>query len=198
MNKPATHPDTREHILAVGELLILGRGFTALGLAELLSTAGVPKGSFYHYFKSKEAFGEALLTRYFDEYDLRMDTRFNHEAGPMRTKLLDYFEQWVTSACDTERHGSCLAVKLAAEVCDLSEPMRAALDNGMAHIVSRIAAAIEAGMADGSLTPVAEPAKLAEALYSTWLGAALRAKVGRTLAPLEAARADTEQRLPAL
>ncbi|MCW3481467.1 TetR/AcrR family transcriptional regulator [Neisseriaceae bacterium JH1-16] len=195
MNKPTTHPDTREHILAVGEMLILGRGFTAMGLAELLSTAGVPKGSFYHYFKSKEAFGEALLNRYFDDYDSRMGTRFGTDGEAMRAKLLGYFGQWLTSACDAERHGNCLAVKLAAEVCDLSEPMRNALDSGMARIVERVAAAITAGVADGSLAPVSDPAALAEALYSTWLGAALRAKVGRTLAPLEAARADTEQRL---
>ena len=53
MTAPAASPpcDTREHILATAEPLVLGRGFTALGLSELLSTAGVPKGSFYHYFR---------------------------------------------------------------------------------------------------------------------------------------------------
>jgi TetR/AcrR family transcriptional repressor of nem operon len=57
--------DTREHLLATGETLSLRLGFTGMGLSELLATAGVPKGSFYHYFRSKEAFGEAMLQRYF-------------------------------------------------------------------------------------------------------------------------------------
>ncbi|MDW1502064.1 TetR/AcrR family transcriptional regulator, partial [Vibrio sp. YT-19(2023)] len=50
--------DTRQHILDVGYELIVTRGFTSVGLSELLKTAEVPKGSFYHYFKSKEQFGE--------------------------------------------------------------------------------------------------------------------------------------------
>jgi AcrR family transcriptional regulator len=53
--------DTREHILATGEQLCMHRGFTGMGLSELLKTAEVPKGSFYHYFRSKEAFGVACL-----------------------------------------------------------------------------------------------------------------------------------------
>jgi TetR/AcrR family transcriptional repressor of nem operon len=44
--------DTREHLLAIGEHIILGKGFAAVGLAEILATADVPKGSFYHYFAS--------------------------------------------------------------------------------------------------------------------------------------------------
>ena len=60
MNKITEH-DTREHLLATGELLCMQRGFTGMGLSELLKTAEVPKGSFYHYFRSKEAFGVAML-----------------------------------------------------------------------------------------------------------------------------------------
>ena len=64
MNKMAEH-DTREHLLATGEQLCLHRGFVGMGLSELLKTAEVPKGSFYHYFRSKEAFGVAMLERYY-------------------------------------------------------------------------------------------------------------------------------------
>ena len=55
-----TEYDTREHLLATGERLCMQRGFTGMGLSELLKTAEVPKGSFYHYFRSKEAFGVAI------------------------------------------------------------------------------------------------------------------------------------------
>jgi len=60
--------DTRQQILDTAKGIILGKGFAAVGLNEILSTAGVPKGSFYHYFKSKEQFGDALLEDYFDGY----------------------------------------------------------------------------------------------------------------------------------
>ena len=65
MNRNPAH-DTREHLLATGEQLCLQRGFTGMGLSELLKTAEVPKGSFYHYFRSKEAFGVVMLERYYE------------------------------------------------------------------------------------------------------------------------------------
>lgn len=78
MNKTtSTTNNTCEHILDVGEELILNLGFTAMGLNELLATAGVPKGSFYHYFKSKEKFGEAMLTRYFSDYVVMLKEKFS-------------------------------------------------------------------------------------------------------------------------
>ena len=60
-----THPhsDTREHLLATGQELSLRLGFNGMGLTELLKKAEVPKGSFYHHFRSKEAFGDSALLR---------------------------------------------------------------------------------------------------------------------------------------
>ena len=189
------HSDTREHILATAEPLLLGKGFTALGLTELLTAAGVPKGSFYHYFRSKEQFGQALLERYFANYDARLASHFAAEPGRMRDRLLSYFAGWITQACQADSHGSCLAVKLAGEVCDLSEPMREALAVGMAQVCARLADAIARAAAEGSLAACADPAALADALYAMWLGAALRTKVMRDSSPLVRALADTEQRL---
>lgn len=189
------HTDTREHILSTAEPLVLGKGFTALGLTELLSAAGVPKGSFYHYFRSKEQFGQALLERYFANYDARLASHFAAEPGRMRDRLLSYFAGWITQACQADSHGSCLAVKLAGEVCDLSEPMREALAVGMAQVCARLADAIARAAAEGSLATCADPAALADALYAMWLGAALRTKVMRDSSPLVRALADTEQRL---
>ncbi|TCP12647.1 TetR family transcriptional regulator [Crenobacter luteus] len=194
MARPNLFHDTREHILATGEALVKSRGFTAAGLTELLSAANVPKGSFYHYFKSKEDYGVALLARYFDRYDASMDERLSTPGASARERLLAYFDGWVASAC-TPEHGGCLVVKLAGEVCDLSEPMRATLSSGMARIVGRIAAVVEQGVADGSVCCPTTPRQFADALYSAWLGAALRAKVERCPDALYAMRDDTRARL---
>jgi len=66
---------------------MIQKGYTAVGLSELLATAGVPKGSFYHYFRSKEEFGQALLEEYFSEYLGRVDSLThaeNHQHGRAR------------------------------------------------------------------------------------------------------------------
>ncbi|MFP3624813.1 TetR/AcrR family transcriptional regulator, partial [Burkholderia sp. SIMBA_051] len=67
--------EVRQHILDTAMPILLGKGFSAVGLNEILAAAGVPKGSFYHYFGSKEAFGEALLTFYFTEYAERLEAQ---------------------------------------------------------------------------------------------------------------------------
>src|ERR1700742_2378050 len=68
MSSEVVTSDVRQHILDSAYLLMGRKGFTAVGLNELLTAAGVPKGSFYHYFDSKESFGEALLEDYFAGY----------------------------------------------------------------------------------------------------------------------------------
>src|SRR5574343_490187 len=77
----ARHDNTRQHILETGQRIIAGKGFASVGLNEILTTAGVPKGSFYHYFASKEQYGQALLQEYFDRYLADLDTLFAADAG---------------------------------------------------------------------------------------------------------------------
>jgi len=73
--------DVRDNIIAVGQRIMSGKGFSAVGLNEILSEAKVPKGSFYHYFDSKDAFGEALLSSYFEDYLADLDARAVLDGG---------------------------------------------------------------------------------------------------------------------
>ncbi|WP_035053917.1 TetR/AcrR family transcriptional regulator [Andreprevotia chitinilytica] len=187
------HEDTREHLLATGESIILGKGFSAVGIAEVLSAADVPKGSFYHYFASKEAFGAALLERYFTEYLGHVNALFN-EPGTGAEKLMRYWTGWLTtySLCRCEEQ--CLVVKLSAEVSDLSEAMRAELKLGTDRVISQLTRVMESGIADGSL-PALDPAHTAQVLYQLWLGASLLTKVRLDNSALEAALSATRSML---
>ena len=60
MPRPS-NPEVRKRLLAAGLDLIHLRGFAASGVKEITDAAGVPKGSFYAYFPSKEAFASAIL-----------------------------------------------------------------------------------------------------------------------------------------
>ncbi|OWY37243.1 TetR family transcriptional regulator [Xenophilus sp. AP218F] len=195
MSRASHTADTREHLLATGEAIIQGKGFSAVGLAEILGSAGVPKGSFYHYFSSKEGFGVALLQRYFERYDERLNGLLAAQAGDARSCLLAYFDGWIDNhRCDQQAH-TCLAVKLAAEVSDLSEPMREALAEGMGRVVRRLADAIRRGQEEGSLCAQLAADDLASSLYSLWVGSALLFKVQRSHAPFLNARRLTEAML---
>lgn len=193
-NSPQRHQDTRERILSVGESLILARGFSAVGLSEMLGKANVPKGSFYHYFQSKEGFGVALLERYFQQYDARLSSLRVAPQRPGKQVVLDYFRSWLDTQDASGAHHCCLAVKLAAEVCDLSEPMRQELANGMNCIVGHLAEALRAAQSDGELQGT-DALQLAESLYALWVGASLLARANGSNGALHRAYQQTEQML---
>ena len=185
------HTDTRQHILDTGKRIIAAKGFSCVGLSELLQASEVPKGSFYHYFKSKEAFGQILLEDYFDNYLLQLDSQFDRAEPNARERVLGYFEHWRSTqsqaSCDEQK---CLVVKLGAEVADLSEAMRLTLRDGTERIIARLADCIASAVHDGSLSapgplPVLDPLSMARTLYQLWLGASLLAKLHRDESPLE-------------
>ncbi|EPJ75670.1 MULTISPECIES: TetR/AcrR family transcriptional regulator [Pseudomonas] len=185
--------DMRQHIIDVAKTLMTHKGYTAVGLMEVLTTAGVPKGSFYHYFRSKEEFGQALLEEYFQEYIGRVDIVMAAQ-GTGAERLIGYLSYWAKTQAFDHPEEKCLVVKLGAEVCDLSEDMRSVLEAGTALIIQRITRCVEQGMADGSITSTQNAETLAESLYQLWLGASLLVKVRNTTAAFETAL-NTSKRL---
>ena len=109
----------RTHILDTAQRIVGAKGFSPVGLNEILAAANVPKGSFYYYFESKEAFGTALLEHYFAGYLAEIEKSCRHLAGA-RARLTAYWAFWREHQECQDPEGKCLAVKLGAEVSDLS------------------------------------------------------------------------------
>ncbi len=180
-----TPSDTRAHLLAIGYQLIAQKGFTAVGIKQILDTAGVPKGSFYHYFASKEAFGEAIINHYFAMYKNRLEAIGTQDISAQQ-KLYNYFQNWYDTQQNGCDHEKCLVVKLSAEVADISEPMRKVLYAGYQQTISWLAEQIKAGWADNSVPQLDNIAaeSMAKRWYFAWLGASLIAKISQTNTPL--------------
>lgn len=195
MNAPRALHDVRSHIIQTAHAIIGGKGFAAVGLNQILQAAGVPKGSFYHYFGSKEAFGEALLQAYFADYMERLELVLTQPGLPASDRLMDYWHHWLETQANHDPKGKCLTVKLSAEVSDLSEGMRSVLQRGTDGIIRRLAGCIGEGIGDGSLASDLQPGDTAAMLYQLWLGASLRAKITRDRAPLELALSSTRRLL---
>jgi TetR/AcrR family transcriptional repressor of nem operon len=164
-------------------------------LNEILTEAKVPKGSFYHYFDSKDAFGEALLSNYFEAYLADLDKVMSQPGLTIAQRLLNYFDMWRANQSFLDCQGKCLAVKLAAEVADLSEAMRAVLNQGTSAIIARLGAALERGVDEGSLAIDDTPRQVAQSLYQLWLGASVMVKIVRGTEPFDSAMAVTRQML---
>ncbi len=187
--------DVRESLLEIGQQTMAAKGFSAVGLKEILDAACVPKGSFYHYFASKDAYGQALLERYFAAYLAEIDATLRLPGLTIAQRLMRYFQNWQDTQSFADCQGKCLAVKLGAEVADLSEPMRLAMQRGTSGIVDRLTGALEAGIGEGSLSIHGQPRQVAQSLYQLWLGASVLVKVSRDVQPFQAAMATTRQLL---
>jgi TetR/AcrR family transcriptional repressor of nem operon len=183
--------NVRQHILDTGKAIIAGKGYSAVGLNEILAAAGVPKGSFYHYFKSKELFGEAMLDDYVNRYLAELDAVLADDGSSAAVRLMRYWDSWLVLSDDACAGSKCLVVKLSGEVADMSEAMRCALLRGTNHIVQRLAHCIASGHADGSIRSAVLPQESALALYEMWLGAALLTKLRREPSALHGATRAT-------
>ncbi|ENV17356.1 TetR/AcrR family transcriptional regulator [Acinetobacter guillouiae] len=188
---------TRQHILNTSFKLVLHKGFVGVGLQEILTTCGVPKGSFYYYFASKEAFGCALLQQYLADYKVKIDQLILQEERSAYARLVALWQAWIDDPCHNDGGWAenCLIVKLAAEVSDLSEDMRQILNFGVSKLTERIANLLSDGQQDGSIPQHIEPEKMAQTMYQLWLGAALLAKLAQNKQPLYLALETTQQLL---
>ena len=187
--------NTRQTILDAAQVLVGRKGFSAVGLNEILQAADVPKGSFYHYFTSKDGFGVVLLDTYFDHYVHGMQQLFDQPGLTQHAKLMRYWDAWIDNQTGCTEAGKCLAVKLGAEVSDLSEPMRLALQRGTSRTIALLAVALQRGVEDGSLRLQHRPQDLAQQLYALWLGSSVMSKITLTSAPFDEALLLTRQLL---
>lgn len=196
---------TRLHILNSSFQLVLHKGFVGVGLQEILKNCDVPKGSFYYYFASKEAFGCALLQQYLADYKVKIDQLIQQEQRSANASLMALWQAWIDNSShiesDVGHHSdegwaeNCLIVKLAAEVSDLSEDMRQILNFGVRKLTERISGLIQAGQQDGSIPPHINAEKMAQTMYQLWLGAALLARLAQDKQPLYLALETTQQLL---
>ncbi|MFI7104220.1 TetR/AcrR family transcriptional regulator [Streptomyces sp. NPDC050161] len=192
---PTIQGDTRRSILDTAQRIMARKGFSAVGINEVLTAAGVPKGSFYHFFGSKDAFGEAMIRAYFTDYLADMDRILAEPGLTSAQRLMNYWQNWRETQSVDECQGKCLAVKLGAEVSDLSEAMRIALKEGTTAVIDRLERTITAGLKDGSLTTDVSARDIAQSLYDMWLGASVMVKIHRHLGPLDTTMTVTRQLL---
>ncbi len=181
----ADSPDARERLLAAGTELFAAKGFNGCGLTEILTHAGVPKGSFYHYFASKEEFGVVLIERARDEYLAELEPLVSDQTRTPRERLRALF-QHTRDQC--REHGpttECLIPKLALETATLSDPVHQAVREAYARWSAVLARVITAGQAEGEIEPSHEPGRLANVLVMLWEGAAIRMQIERRPDPLD-------------
>ncbi|WP_074214630.1 TetR/AcrR family transcriptional regulator [Salinivibrio sp. ES.052] len=187
-----SHNTTHQHLLDTGVSVMAQFGFSGVGLSAILKQAGVPKGSFYHYFASKEQFGQAVLEHYFSRYLADVNRLMTETSMRPIIRVHGYFTRWQAQYCSLDPVQTCLVVKLSAEVADLSEPMRLALRDGTDKLIGCLADTLaQANDVFDDKTALTT----ATTLYQLWLGASLLTKLHRNDSHLAQAMTITEEKL---
>lgn len=176
--------DTRELLMRAGLEVLTEKGFAMAGIDEILSRVGVPKGSFYHYFASKEAFGLALIERYASYFAYKLDSHFGNEALAPLARLDAFVADAVSGMERYDFKRGCLIGNLGQEMNGLPESFRARLVEVFKDWEMRTAICLEAAKEQGQIAHAADTAELACVFWIGWEGAVLRAKLERSAQPL--------------
>ncbi|MEV0380561.1 TetR/AcrR family transcriptional regulator [Nonomuraea sp. NPDC050643] len=122
--------DAREKIIDAARSLIELRGYSALGVAEICKAAGVPKGSFYYFFESKEVLALAVIDEHWAGQRRDWTRILTGDAEPMQ-RLRRLFEETAAGqlagqqSCGTV--SGCLFGNLTLELSNQTEAIRTRL-----------------------------------------------------------------------
>ncbi|MEO7106086.1 MAG: TetR/AcrR family transcriptional regulator [Rhodoferax sp.] len=177
--------ETRDLLLRAGLEVLTEKGFSATGIDEVLRRVGVPKGSFYHYFDSKEAFGSALITQYADFFARKMDRHLLNENLTPLARLHAFVADAQAGMARYAFKRGCLIGNLGQEMGTLPESFRGQLQTVFADWESRFAVCLRAAQACAEVSQQVDCENAAAYFWIGWEGAVLRAKLAQSATPLE-------------
>lgn len=180
------YADTRALLIERGIELLTERGVSATALDEVLKSVGVPKGSFYHYFASKDAFVLAILDSYEDYLLRRLERTLGHPDLPPLAGLQAFVDEACASVVRFDYRRGCLVGNLGQEVSCLEATLQQRLEAIFCRWESRLADCLRAAAAAGDIPADADCPALAHAFWIGWEGAILRARLMRSTEPMQA------------
>jgi TetR/AcrR family transcriptional repressor of nem operon len=180
-----TSTSTRDHLIEVGLELMRKHGYGATGLQEILHAAGVPKGSFYHYFRSKEEFTAAVIERYFTLAAKHGQKVLDNTRQAPLKRLRRYFEELIQMAGQSAPIPGCLLGSLSLEVAEASPLLQSCLSFSFAQWQAAVASVLREAVEKGELPKSTKPDLLAGFVLNSWEGALLRSQADKTDAPLK-------------
>ena len=183
--KSMKRTNKRNELIRVGSEIVVRQGFNAASINEILSTAGVPKGSFYYYFASKEDFGLAIIDDFANKYRDRLKNILeNSEFSPL-TRLRNYFESGIADMERCHCAEGCLIGNLGQELSAQNELFRDRLNLVFADWEQYFVRCLKAAYEAGEINDDNNLVELAKFILSGWEGAILRAKVTKSVIPMQ-------------
>ncbi len=170
--------DKRDLILAKGAEVMTRRGYHGAGVQQIVQAAGVPKGSFYHYFASKEDFALQALQQVYEPRLQRYAQALANGALSPRQRILGYYAELIEHFARQEKlEYHCFIGSLSFEMAELSPALGAEVDTILQRSVDILQRCLEQAQAAGELAADEDCANLASFVANAWQGALMRLKV---------------------
>jgi len=185
--EPQTHEmhETKRRLILAGLQLMLERGYNGVGIQDLLTETGIPKGSFYHHFESKEDFALQVLDAYVANAHALLDATLSDRSRPPLERVRNFFEG-IRESYAEQGYLGCFMGALGQELSGASETFRQKVEGCVGAIAARLALCLEEARSRGDLPTETDPAQMANVLVDAWEGAAFRTRLVRNGKPLDA------------
>jgi TetR/AcrR family transcriptional repressor of nem operon len=184
MAKQTTKESTKTQLLDAGIEIMVEKGYNNTGIMEVLQSTGVPKGSFYYYFDSKEDFGLQIINHFDCFYQKKLNESLGDTTKTPVERLIAYCDSTTQSLQQNACRKGCLIGNLSQEMADQSEVFRQRLQEIMIEWRAQFADCIKQGQDAGEITVEFDSVSLAEYFQSGWSGAVMRAKTMKSTEPL--------------
>ena len=178
-----SRPNTREDIVQAGLKCLAEKGFNAVGVQDITDAAGVPKGSFYNHFESKEALGAEIVARY-GANQTRREILTDPAVRPLQ-RLRRHFDRISTLYADSKFTRNCILGGFSAELANQSETIRESLRKLYGQWTRDLEATIAEAQAKDEIANKTKASDLAAFLLDSYEGALLRARVERNRKPFD-------------
>jgi TetR/AcrR family transcriptional repressor of nem operon len=177
---------TKTSLLEAGCRIMREKGYSNTGIQEVLDSTGVPKGSFYYYFDSKEDFALQIIDHFDKTYSDQLRVFLEDKGLKPIERLKAYCDEGRRNLVLNNCSKGCLIGNLSQEMSDQSEVLRARLEEVLTRWRNRFAQCIKEAQQDGSVDKTQDHIELAEFFQSGWHGAIMRAKTTKTAVPIDA------------
>ena len=176
---------TKQRLLDTGLAMLLEHGYNDLGIQALLAATNVPKGSFYHHFKDKEDFALQVLDQYMGVVHAGLDACLGDTERPPLERVRCFFET-TQEKYREQGYMGCLFGGLGQELSGVNEVFRHKIEGCFSELAAQLAVCLEEARQQGDIPADADARQMANLLIDCWEGAALRSRLRREAAPLQA------------
>jgi TetR/AcrR family transcriptional repressor of nem operon len=176
---------TKQRLIEAGLRMLLQHGYNDLGIQALLDETGTPKGSFYHHFEDKEDFALQVIDTYMAQVHQVLEMTLSDSQGPPLLRVRGFFEA-VQQSYKGEGYMGCLLGGLGQELSGISDVFRKKIEECFSVIAKALAACLEEARQQGDIPADTNPRQMANLLVDCWEGAALRSRLRRSPASLDA------------